>query len=438
METKCKTPRSECEELTKFLAHSDDGVFYVGHASILAQIEGKKILFDAVYEQPPYLNSWLFFPSQVQDARLFDVDMVVISHCHQDHFDLEFLRQLKPSTRIVIVGGRPQFKLLFAELIDRVEEVPAGKLTELFPKVFTYPLLHEYNQIDSSMIVKGRHFSVYHGNDNFISDSALENAIETTGPVDVGCVPFGFIHWYPFLLDGVDKTWRDEEGQRLITKYLDMGISAGKALKASIIIPFGANLVYYDDVDSVMNQAVLSPLDFSLYAKQTAAEIGRNVFPLFARDFIHKNPHGELDLQWKNLNRDDYRSQMQLFLNQHRRLQQNSTVLLTETLYKNTEWISKRLKSSGAPQLPHQLLIHSERESEPTLRIDLRDHTVQLEKQAIADLPSTSFFVQNIALEGWLTQTIKFEEVIGSRRFRIRREPNLYNLPVLEVLHNHL
>ena len=36
-----------------------------------------------------------FFPSQIMDERLFDVDAAFISHVHQDHYDTKFLKVLQ-------------------------------------------------------------------------------------------------------------------------------------------------------------------------------------------------------------------------------------------------------------------------------------------------------------------------------------------------------
>ena len=56
--------------LTKFLENNDDGVFYVGHASILVRLNKKKYLFDVIKNTNFYNNSWLFFPSQINDKRI--------------------------------------------------------------------------------------------------------------------------------------------------------------------------------------------------------------------------------------------------------------------------------------------------------------------------------------------------------------------------------
>ena len=40
-----------------------------------------------------------------------------------------------------------------------------------------------------------------------------------------------------------------------------------------MVIPFGSNLVYWDDAFSMMNRAVSSPLDFVAYAQRKPARI---------------------------------------------------------------------------------------------------------------------------------------------------------------------
>tara|TARA_B110001452_G_C14851924_1_gene297553 strand:+ start:125 stop:466 length:342 start_codon:yes stop_codon:yes gene_type:complete len=83
------------KDLTKFLKSNDDGVFYTGHASILVRLNNKKYLFDYINNINFYGNSWIFFPNQIIDNRLFDVDGVFVSHIHQDHYDPSLLRKFQ-------------------------------------------------------------------------------------------------------------------------------------------------------------------------------------------------------------------------------------------------------------------------------------------------------------------------------------------------------
>jgi L-ascorbate metabolism protein UlaG (beta-lactamase superfamily) len=95
-------------------------VFYVGHASALVVLNGRKILFDPIVLSQPYGNAWVFYPQQIVDPRWYEVDAVVVSHIHQDHYDVQFLRELKPEVKVFIVGQRPSFEA-------DIQESPAAK-----------------------------------------------------------------------------------------------------------------------------------------------------------------------------------------------------------------------------------------------------------------------------------------------------------------------
>src|SRR5437773_6065596 len=194
------------DALDEFLRSSGDGVFYVGHASILVRLSGKKILFDPVCQRPPYLESWSVFPPQVMDPRLLAVDAVVVSHAHEDHFDPEFLRKLDSSIPVFVVGGRPEFEALLRREEINAVAVPPDHPRDLLDGVTACGVLHPSNGVDSSMAFFNGTFCVYHGNDNYIEPEELRSVRKAAGRVNVACVPFAYINWYPFLLEGVDPT----------------------------------------------------------------------------------------------------------------------------------------------------------------------------------------------------------------------------------------
>ena len=55
------------DNLTKFLDTEKDGVFYVGHASILVRLSKKKYLFDVIEQGNFYNNSWKFLSDYLQN-----------------------------------------------------------------------------------------------------------------------------------------------------------------------------------------------------------------------------------------------------------------------------------------------------------------------------------------------------------------------------------
>ena len=59
-------------------------------------------------------------------------------------------------------------------------------------------MLHENNGIDASVLVYSDQFSVYHGNDNYCSIEIVEEFQKIVPKIDVACLPYAYIHWYPF------------------------------------------------------------------------------------------------------------------------------------------------------------------------------------------------------------------------------------------------
>ena len=148
------------KELSKFLDSNNDGVFYIGHASILVRLNNKKFIFDVIKNTNFYNNSWLFFPSQINDKRIFDVDAVFVSHIHGDHYDPNLLRKLQQKNiPIYILDGRPSFIKDLKSKKIKFKKLPVNKKYFIDKNIWVYGCLHEYNDIDSSLIISNINFS---------------------------------------------------------------------------------------------------------------------------------------------------------------------------------------------------------------------------------------------------------------------------------------
>jgi L-ascorbate metabolism protein UlaG (beta-lactamase superfamily) len=94
---------------------------YLGHATLRLALAGMRLLTD------PFLRTTLGplerhgpAPSDVADL---DVDLVLISHGHPDHFDASSLRSLPGSPTVVVPRG----------LGDRARRLVAGEVVEVVP-----------------------------------------------------------------------------------------------------------------------------------------------------------------------------------------------------------------------------------------------------------------------------------------------------------------
>jgi L-ascorbate metabolism protein UlaG (beta-lactamase superfamily) len=84
------------------VAHQDF-LTYLGHATVLVEVEGVRVMTDPVLRPGATL---LHRMPHAADLRTYtEVDLVLISHLHHDHLDLPSLRQLRNDPLIVVPQG---------------------------------------------------------------------------------------------------------------------------------------------------------------------------------------------------------------------------------------------------------------------------------------------------------------------------------------------
>jgi L-ascorbate metabolism protein UlaG (beta-lactamase superfamily) len=71
---------------------------WLGHATVLAEIQGRRVLFDPVWGERcspfPGIGPRRLHPVPLTTAELGPVDLVVVSHDHYDHLDMVAIREL--------------------------------------------------------------------------------------------------------------------------------------------------------------------------------------------------------------------------------------------------------------------------------------------------------------------------------------------------------
>jgi L-ascorbate metabolism protein UlaG (beta-lactamase superfamily) len=108
-------------------------VTYVGHATVLIEIDGVRLLTD------PLLRDWIGplrrRGAKPNLARCQSADAVLISHMHWDHLDLPSLRLLDRTTRLIVPRGAVQ--MLRQQGFQRVEGMHAGDTAIVEPLEIT-------------------------------------------------------------------------------------------------------------------------------------------------------------------------------------------------------------------------------------------------------------------------------------------------------------
>jgi len=434
-----------CESLNTFFFSANDGLYYLSHASILVKLSGKTFLFDPVLAKPPHLGSWLFYPEMKIDACLLDVDAVFVSHQHQDHFDVGFLKQLSEKTKIYIVAGRPQFSRMFKnEGIPHIE-IPEDKVFDLGGGVTCVGVTHEYNGLDSALAISNGKCTFYHGNDCFLSGEKLDIIKSLYPKIDVACIPFAYVHWYPFLLDDVSDTWRAQESDRLIKKYLDYGLSQIEDLKPTIAIPFGANMFYFDDIDSPHNKAVVSPLDFEDYAAQVNFKMQDVIKPLFGGDSViyeSKSVGSRPKIFSMDLQKISLMEGLKRYI-EHVRIvgtgfDEQAIESISFNSIKDIDFIQDRLANNLLDQIHNIYISNTDYPEIDFIEIALNTGKSRFSKEINENLPYHWFKLTNLAYKAYLSEKFSFNEIVASSRFRLTRAPNLYNIEILKIINNAL
>ena len=433
-----ETKDKYCSELSSFLDSDKDGVFYIGHASILVRLNNKKFIFDVIKNTNFYNRSWLFFPSQVNDKRIFDVDGVFVSHIHGDHYDPDLLKQIqRKNIPIYILDGRPGFNRDFKSKKINVIKIPVNKKFYIDKNIWVNGCLHEYNDIDSSLIISNDNLSVYHGNDNFITEKTLVPFKKEVGKVDVACIPFAFIHFYPYLLKSLEKKANRKEAKRLESQFMNYGIKQAKILKPDLIIPFGSNLFHLDNPKCPMNKGVSTPVDFVNYAKKFHHSLRNNYKTMLSGAYCLKEDKN-LSCHFEKISSKKFNKSLENFTLKKIKLIDHKKIIRKIKIKKLDLRFIKNKISKNKIKINHKILVSNESQKDNKVCIDIKNNNVFLYNKDKLPLNSHYFIVQDNEFNQWIKRKITFEEVLGTRRFTYERYPNTYNVKVNSIYTNFL
>ena len=426
------------KELSNFLESSDDGVFYIGHASILVRLNKKKFIFDVIENTNFYNNSWLFFPSQINDKRIFDVDAVFVSHIHGEHYDPKLLKRLQnKKIPIYILDGRPGFNKDLKNKKIKFKKIPINKKYFIDKKIWVHGCLHEYNDIDSSLIISNDNLSVYHGNDNFITEKTLIPFKKKVGKIDVACIPFAFIHFYPYLLKSLSNNENKKEAKRLENLFMNYGIQQAKILKPDVIIPFGSNLFHLDNPKCSMNKGVATPVDFVNYAKKFHKTSQKNYKTMLSGSYCLKKSN-KIICYFENITSSKFNTHLEKFTYKKIKLINHKKIKKKVTINKNHLKIIRNKISKNKYKLDHKILVSNESQKNQKICINIKNSNVSVYNKKNLPLNCHYFIVQDNEFNQWIKKKITFEEVLGTRRFTYERYPNNYNVKVNSIYTNFL
>ncbi|MET7382643.1 MBL fold metallo-hydrolase [Streptomyces sp. NPDC005526] len=210
---------------------------WMGHSSVLAEIDGQRVLFDPVWGERcsplPFLGPRRLHPAPLPLAALGPVDVVVISHDHYDHLDLPTIRELAGTDTVFAVPlGVGAHLEHWGVSADRLRELDWHEATEVGGLTLTATparhfcgrrLRNTQHTLWASWVVAGDEHRIYHSGDTGYFDGFRDIGAEH-GPFDATMIQIGaYSEFWP------DIHMTPEEGSRA---HLDLqgGPSGGPML----------------------------------------------------------------------------------------------------------------------------------------------------------------------------------------------------------------
>ena len=218
-------------------------VTYIGHACILLESAGTRILMDPWLTDPTYHGTWWHYPPLELGVRdLPKLDYLYISHEHPDHFDPPTLRQLDKDVHIIIANfKRKRFRdRLVALGFQRITEVDFGQDLRCNGSGLTVRLIPpDRAWDDSAILVKDGSTTVLNVNDCHLDDATLER-LGNEQRIDLAFLTFTGASQYPgcfeFPLASKIQRWQESK-----ESHVEEFVTWARLLRTKRAVPAAGN-----------------------------------------------------------------------------------------------------------------------------------------------------------------------------------------------------
>ncbi|MGC4972181.1 MBL fold metallo-hydrolase [Streptomyces sp. DT199] len=195
---------------------------WMGHSSVLAEIDGRRVLFDPVWGERcspfSFAGPKRLHPVPLPLAALGPVDVVVISHDHYDHLDMPTIKALADTDTLFAVPlGVGAHLEHWGVSADRLRELDWHETTKIGGLALTATparhfcgrgLRNTQHTLWASWVVAGGEHRIYHSGDTGYFDGFKEIGAEH-GPFDATMIQIGaYSDFWP------DIHMTPEEGMR--------------------------------------------------------------------------------------------------------------------------------------------------------------------------------------------------------------------------------
>ncbi len=224
-------------------------ITFLGHAGLFIETAHGSVLCDPWFN-PVFFASWFPFPSneEVDINRISNPTYLYISHLHNDHFDVAFLRDHVSKNATVLLPDYPLDSLEHALRslgFTKFVHTRNSELVEIDGLRFTLMALVGPNGAlgDSSIMVDDGESRVFDQNDAKLVDL---DTLKQFGPFDTHFIQFSGAIWYPMVYAFPDRM-KQALGRKKRENQMDRAVRYIRQIGASHVIPSAGPPCFLDE-----------------------------------------------------------------------------------------------------------------------------------------------------------------------------------------------
>jgi L-ascorbate metabolism protein UlaG (beta-lactamase superfamily) len=188
-------PRAEPDQA--LIRSGEAQLTWIGHASFLFTLAGKRFLVDPVFSERLGPGVARLAPPGVPIGDLPGIDAVLVTHNHRDHFDEWSLRRLGKGPRYVVpLGNGDLLRKLGAEHVDELDwwqstAIGGAEVTLVPARHWSMRYPWDRNEaLWGGFVIRGPEGALYHSGDTAFFDGFTEIGARL-GPIDWAMLPIG-------------------------------------------------------------------------------------------------------------------------------------------------------------------------------------------------------------------------------------------------------
>ena len=423
---------------------------YIGHAGFIINYNGITLIIDPwLSKEGAFDKSWfqfpcnhhLFTPVKNKIAENKNNTYLYISHEHKDHFDTVFLKYIQPLQPKIIIPAYHSKNFLhdiealgFKKIIelddDKKYNIPTKNNNALSIKLFI-----DDNQLnrDSAILVRTRNHSFMNLNDCKIVDR-LAKIQKDEGSIDILASQFSGASWHPVSYKYGKEGYKKISAQKKRSKFIAV-FNSLQLLKVKYYLPSAGPACFLDPLLMHLNYEEINIFphqhEIKYFLKKYKSDV---TVPLISPGDTFQYKKGVLTPKIKHniaTNNEEVQEHIQFLANKYaylfakKRIRSSNQCENIFIRLKNE--LNKKLKEFN-PSEPFNVRLYFSLKNYKSRYI-----SVDLNKKIISfsdKIPLNNFYHYEFPawqIEHVLDKKISWEDMLLSFRFKIMREPDVYN-----------